>query len=111
MRVADLRSLSIFDGLSDEQLAELIEAGTEVRVEPGVDLFHEGEHADFWWVLVDGAIDLMRHVGREETVVGRMHTRSLGWRVSRLGRARRLSRDRARSGRRTGAPGASQGAA
>ncbi len=74
MRVADLRSLSIFDGLSDEQLAELIEAGTEVRVEPGVDLFHEGEHADFWWVLVDGAIDLMRHVGREETVVGRMHT-------------------------------------
>jgi len=74
MRVADLRSLSIFDGLTDDQLAELIEAGTEVPVEPGVDLFHEGEHADFWWVLLDGAIDLMRHVGREETVVGRMHT-------------------------------------
>jgi signal transduction histidine kinase len=74
MRVADLRSLSIFDGLTDDQLAELIEAGSEVRVEPGVDLFHQGEHADFWWVLVDGAIDLMRHVGREETVVGRMHT-------------------------------------
>ena len=60
MRVADLRSLSIFDGLTDDQLAELIEAGTEVRVEPGVDLFREGEHADFWWVLVDGAIDLIR---------------------------------------------------
>jgi signal transduction histidine kinase len=74
MRVADLRSLSIFDGLTDDQLAELIEGGIEVRVEPGVDLFHEGEHADFWWVLVDGAIDLVRHVGREETVVGRMHT-------------------------------------
>ena len=43
-----------------------------MRVEPGVELFHEGEHADFWWVLVDGAIDLVRHVGREETVVGRM---------------------------------------
>jgi signal transduction histidine kinase len=53
-------------------LAELVEAGTEVRIEPGVDLFHEGDHADFWWVLVDGAIDLMRHVGREDTVLGRM---------------------------------------
>lgn len=72
MRVDDLRSFSLFDGLTDTQLAELVEAGTEVRIEPGVDLFHEGDHADFWWVLVDGAIDLMRHVGREDTVLGRM---------------------------------------
>src|SRR6202042_2780337 len=42
------------------------------RIEPGVELFREGERADFWWVLVDGAIDLMRHVGPEDTVVGRM---------------------------------------
>lgn len=72
MKVADLRPLELFDGLSDDQIAELIEAGTEVPIEPGVDLFHEGEHADYWWVLVDGAIDLHRHVGREDTVVGRM---------------------------------------
>ena len=72
MRVDDLRSLSLFEGLTDGQLAELAESGTEVRIEPGVDLFHEGEHADFWWVLVDGAIDLMRHIGREDSVVGRM---------------------------------------
>jgi signal transduction histidine kinase len=72
MRVDDVRSLSIFEGLSDDQLTGLVEAGTGVRIEPGVDLFHEGEHADFWWVLVDGAIDLMRHVGREDIVVGRM---------------------------------------
>ncbi len=72
MRVDELRSLSLFDGLTDGQLAELVEGSTEVRVEPGVDLFREGEHADFWWVLVDGAIDLVRHIGREDTVVGRM---------------------------------------
>ncbi len=72
MRVADLRSLSLFDGLSDDQLAELADAGTEVPIEPGVDLFQEGEHADYWWVLVDGAISLMRHIGREDTAVGRM---------------------------------------
>src|SRR2546421_8417877 len=72
MRVDDLRSLSIFEGVTDEQLAELIEGGTEVRVEPGVDLFRQGEHADFWWVLVEGSIDLVRRVGREDTVVARL---------------------------------------
>jgi signal transduction histidine kinase len=72
MRVADLRSLSIFDGLTDDQLTDLIKDGTEVNFAPGVELFHEGEYADFWWVLVDGAIDLIRHVGREDTVVARM---------------------------------------
>jgi signal transduction histidine kinase len=66
MDLDDLRPLPIFDGLTDGQLAELAAGGTEVPVEPGVDLFREGEHADFWWLLVDGAI------GREDTVVARM---------------------------------------
>ena len=68
----DLRSLSLFDGLTDDQLAELAEGGTEVRIEPGVVLFREGEHADYWWVLIEGAIDLLRRVGPEETVVRTM---------------------------------------
>ena len=72
MRVEDLRPLSLFEGLSDQQLTELVEGGAEVHIEPGIDLFHEGEHADFWWVLIDGGCDLVRHVGREDTVVGRM---------------------------------------
>ncbi|HET9556463.1 MAG TPA: ATP-binding protein, partial [Actinomycetota bacterium] len=72
MRADQLRPLPIFDGLSDGQLAELAEGGAEIPIEPGVDLFREGEHADFWWVLIDGAIDLVRHVGREDTVVARM---------------------------------------
>jgi signal transduction histidine kinase len=72
MKVADLRPFSLFDGLTDDQLGELIEAGSEVAIEPGVDLFREGDHADFWWVLVDGAIELHRRIGREDTVVGKM---------------------------------------
>ena len=72
MRVDELRSLGLFDGLRDDQLAELVEGGSEVRVEPGVVLFREGELADFWWVLLDGAVDLVRQVGREDTVVARM---------------------------------------
>jgi signal transduction histidine kinase len=72
MEVAHLRPLILFDGLADGQLSELLAAGSEVRIEPGIELFREGEHADFWWVLVDGAVELHRYVGREDTVVGKM---------------------------------------
>ena len=72
MRADELRSLSLFDGLTDDQLGELIEGSTELRVEPGAVLFCEGEHADFWWVLLDGSIDLLRHIGREDIVVRKM---------------------------------------
>ena len=72
IRAGELRPISLFDGLTDGQLAELAEGGAEVRIEPGIDLFLEGERADFWWVLVDGAIDLVRHIGAEDTIVGTM---------------------------------------
>jgi signal transduction histidine kinase len=72
MDADDLRPLPLFRGLSDDQLGELVAGGTEVAVEPDVVLFTEGEHADFWWVLVEGSIDLVKHVGREDAVVARM---------------------------------------
>jgi signal transduction histidine kinase len=72
MNVGKLRSISLFGGLTDGQLAELAAGGAEVSFEPGVYLFREGDHADFWWVLLEGAIDLIRHIGREDVVVARM---------------------------------------
>ncbi len=72
MRVEDLRPLPLFEGLGDERLSSLLEAGEEVVIEPGTTYFREGGRADDWWVLVDGALDLVRHVGREDVVVGRM---------------------------------------
>jgi signal transduction histidine kinase len=72
LEVRDLRPLRLFEGLTDDQLAQLTIAGAEERIEAGVELFHEGDPADSWWVLVDGAVDLLRHVGSEDMVVGRM---------------------------------------
>jgi signal transduction histidine kinase len=72
MGIEELRSIGLFDGLTDEQLGELVEGGTEVSARPGLELFREGEHADFWWVLLEGVIDLTRHIGREETLVAKM---------------------------------------
>ncbi|WP_329001251.1 ATP-binding protein [Kribbella sp. NBC_00709] len=72
MRADDLRDIPLFAGLTDAQLDELIDGSTEIPIELGADLFHEGEPADFWWVLVDGVIALHRKIGREDTVMGKM---------------------------------------
>ncbi len=72
--VAALRPIRLFEGLTDDQVAEFADAGDEVRIEPGVALFREGTPADAWWVLVDGAIDLHRYIGQEDMVVARMQT-------------------------------------
>ena len=72
MNADDLRGIPLFAGLTDAQLDELIDGSLEVAIEPGRDLFHEGEPADFWWVLVDGAIALHRRIGREDTVMGKI---------------------------------------
>jgi signal transduction histidine kinase len=71
MRLEDVRPLPLFDGLTDDQLREVVEASEEVAFEPGVDLWREGDPAEFWWVVVEGTIDLVRRLGREETVLAR----------------------------------------
>ncbi|GAB7005057.1 ATP-binding protein [Nocardioides sp. AN3] len=72
MELADLRPIGLFDGVTDEQLAELLSDGAEVSFQRGDVVFREGEHADYWWVLVDGSLTLARRLGGEEVVVGRM---------------------------------------
>jgi signal transduction histidine kinase len=74
LQVADLRTIGMFHGLADGQLAELAAASDDVRIEPGAVLFRQGEPADFWWVLLDGTVDLSRQVGQENMVVARMRT-------------------------------------
>jgi signal transduction histidine kinase len=71
-RFDELRSIDLFDGLTDQQLSELLAGSSEVEIRPGLELFREGEHADFWWVHLEGVVDLIRHVGGEETVVAKM---------------------------------------
>jgi signal transduction histidine kinase len=72
VRIDELRALPIFEGVSDERLDQLLAVGRTIEIEPGLQLFTEGEPAAQWWVLVDGAVDLYRTVGREETRVGQM---------------------------------------
>ena len=73
MRLQEARDLSLFDGLSDQQLADLVAVGRETVFDSGEDLFHEGRPADIWWVLLDGTINLFRRVGGEESALGAMN--------------------------------------
>jgi signal transduction histidine kinase len=74
MRLEGMRAIFLFDGFTDEQLRELISVGEEVRFAEGDVLFREGEPADYWWVLLDGRVELGRRAGREESVVNVMDT-------------------------------------
>jgi len=72
MAIDELRSLFLFAGLSDEQLQQLDDASTVVSFHEGDVLFREGDPAEFWWVLLDGRIELLRRSGHEESVIGVM---------------------------------------
>ena len=71
---AELASIGIFGGLSEAQLVELVEAGDDVAFAPGTEVWRQGEPADYWWVLLEGRIDLVRHIGREDVVFGHLDT-------------------------------------
>jgi len=72
MDVAELQTIEIFEGLTPGQLGELVAAGTEVAVVPGQVLFREGDAAEYWWLLLEGAVEIVRRVGREDVTVGHM---------------------------------------
>jgi signal transduction histidine kinase len=72
MDLDDLRPIGLFSGTDDDQLRALLAGAADVRFDCGDVLFQENQPAEFWWVLVDGSIDLVRHVGHEETRLGAM---------------------------------------
>jgi signal transduction histidine kinase len=72
MAIEELRSLFLFAGLSDEQLRQVDDASTIVSFQDGDVLFHEGEPADFWWVLLNGQVELLRRSGHEVSVIAAM---------------------------------------
>jgi signal transduction histidine kinase len=72
MSLDNLRPLALLDGLSDDQLRELLAAGDVVPFGPGEELFREGQPANHWWIILAGSISLLRRIGQEETSVAVM---------------------------------------
>ncbi len=69
MHADDLRDGFLFTSFTDDQLNDLLAAGDEVAFDADDELFKEGDPADFWWVLLDGQVSLVRRAGREQAVV------------------------------------------
>ncbi len=74
MLVDELRATFLLASLDDEQLGALADAGDVLTFAPGEYLFRQVEPADFWWILLEGEIELLRRSGRDEHVVGLMAT-------------------------------------
>lgn len=66
----ELRSLALFEKISEDQLRDLAGRGEEVVFDPGDELWPQNEPAECWWVLLEGRVDLVRVVGHEETLLG-----------------------------------------
>ncbi len=59
----DLKKVSLFEPLSDDQLKAIIQLGQEKSFEPGEEIFKRGQRAKTLYVLLDGFVTL-----RSETV-------------------------------------------
>ncbi len=70
MDTQELRDIPLFDSLTDEQLGFLAAEGEVRPFHAGEVLWREGEPAVLWWVLLEGSITLLRHMGSEDTVMG-----------------------------------------
>jgi signal transduction histidine kinase len=65
-----LRTLFLFEALSDDRLRYLCERGRVVQVEPGW-LYRQGEDATCFYVLLEGALVMSRRVGDDDVEVSR----------------------------------------
>ena len=74
--IDELRTLFLFEKLTDEQLTWLCEKGKVERHEAGM-VFREGDEATHLYVLLDGSITLSRLVGADDVEVGRTSQRGV----------------------------------
>ena len=74
--VEELRSLFLFEKLSEDQLQWLCERGHVQLYEPGT-VYAEGSPATCFYVLLEGTVVLSRRVGADDIEVGRTSTRGV----------------------------------
>jgi signal transduction histidine kinase len=71
-----LRTLFLFEKLTDEQLARLCSEGHVEIIQPG-QVFREGDPADCLYVLIEGTVVLSRKVGEDDVEISRTSQRGV----------------------------------
>jgi signal transduction histidine kinase len=74
--VDEIRTLFLFEKLSEEQLGRLCREGHVEVVEPGW-VLREGEPAASFYVLLDGSVALFRRVGADDVEINRSDERGV----------------------------------
>jgi signal transduction histidine kinase len=74
---AELRTLFLFEKLSDEQLTWLSRHGCTMRMPAGGLVVREGDPAEQFFVLLSGTISLFRMVGQDEVQFNRTEQRGV----------------------------------
>jgi signal transduction histidine kinase len=74
--VDELRTLFLFEKLEQHQLEWLCDKGRIELVGPG-DLYHQGEPATCFYVLIEGSLVLSRRVGADDVEVSRTSQRGV----------------------------------
>ena len=74
--VDELRTLFLFEKLTDDQLQWLCERGHVELIEPGP-VYAEGAPATCFYVLLEGTVVLSRRVGADDIEVGRTSSRGV----------------------------------
>ena len=74
--VDELRTLFLFEKLSEDQLQWLCERGHVELIEPGP-VYAEGSPATCFYVLLEGAVVMSRRVGADDVEVGRTSQRGV----------------------------------
>ena len=69
MTVARLPQIPILEGLDDEEIARLAEAGRERRLERGEFLFYEGDRAVAFHLVLEGQLETTREVAGEQVLM------------------------------------------
>ena len=59
---AELQRCFLFEALSDEQLDWLVQHGAVETYEPGVSVFNQDDPAEYFYVLLDGEIQLVKRI-------------------------------------------------
>jgi signal transduction histidine kinase len=72
----ELRTLFLFEKLTDDQLERLCVEGHNEVIEPGV-VFTEGEPANNLYVLIEGTVVLQRRVGEDDVEISRTSMRGV----------------------------------
>ncbi|MEM8677122.1 MAG: ATP-binding protein [Cyanobacteria bacterium P01_G01_bin.67] len=64
-----LNTIPLFKELSLSQRVELLQTGTETCFPPGEILFHQGDSAEFFYIVTQGTIKISRKINNRELLV------------------------------------------